>query len=149
MRVGIFLSPHAVPFSKLSEMTRECCLSRYSLLAFLCSLPYELLSRRTMKLSLILKSQIIALCLVLLSIGLLHAQGKVYLVLGSDTATWDGMDVSRFHCTYSLALFTDPGRNAYKSHGSVLSQQICRFLWPDDKIYVVDDGRQHLPIRNK
>ena len=33
-------------------------------------------------------------------------QGKVYLVLGSDTAIWDGMDVSKYHCTYNLDLFT-------------------------------------------
>jgi hypothetical protein len=39
-------------------------------------------------------------------------QGKVYLVLGSDTAIWDGMDVSRYHCTYATALFTDPSGNA-------------------------------------
>ena len=39
-------------------------------------------------------------------------QGKVYLVLGSDTAIWDGMDVAQFHCTYALSLFTDPTRNA-------------------------------------
>ncbi|MCX6134323.1 MAG: T9SS type A sorting domain-containing protein [Ignavibacteriales bacterium] len=35
-------------------------------------------------------------------------------MLGSDTATWEGMDTNVFHCTYSIALFTDPGRNAYK-----------------------------------
>jgi hypothetical protein len=39
-------------------------------------------------------------------------QGKVYLVLGSDTGIWEGMDVARFHCTYALGLFTDPARNA-------------------------------------
>jgi Secretion system C-terminal sorting domain len=39
--------------------------------------------------------------------------GKVYLVLGSDTAIWEGMDVAKYHCTYSSALYTDPSRNAY------------------------------------
>ena len=39
-------------------------------------------------------------------------QGRVYLVLGSDTGIWDGMDVSKYHCTYTLSLFTDPARNA-------------------------------------
>jgi hypothetical protein len=39
--------------------------------------------------------------------------GKVYLVLGSDTAIWEGMDVAKYHCTYSPGLYTDPSRNAY------------------------------------
>lgn len=42
----------------------------------------------------------------------LQAQGRVYLVLGSDTAIWDGMNVSRYNCTYTLTLYTDPARNA-------------------------------------
>jgi len=42
------------------------------------------------------------------------AQGKVYLVLGSDTAIWDGMDVGRYNCRYKLDLFTLPQNNAYK-----------------------------------
>ena len=57
---------------------------------------------------------LLALFVVLSSISLLRGQGKVYLVLGSDTAIWDGMDVAKFSCTYSDALFTDPSRNAYK-----------------------------------
>jgi len=57
---------------------------------------------------------LLALFIVLSSISLLRGQGKVYLVLGSDTAIWDGMDVAKFSCTYSDALFTDPSRNAYK-----------------------------------
>jgi hypothetical protein len=60
------------------------------------------------------KSLVLVLNLSFLSPGILFAQGKVYLVLGSDTATWDGMDTNKFHCTYSIALFTDPGQNAYK-----------------------------------
>ncbi len=40
------------------------------------------------------------------------SQGKVYLVLGSDTAIWEGMDVARYHCTYALTLYTDPLGNA-------------------------------------
>jgi hypothetical protein len=38
-------------------------------------------------------------------------QGKVYLVLGSDTAIWDGMSVSNFQSTYNLDLFTSPSSN--------------------------------------
>lgn len=44
----------------------------------------------------------------------LTGAGEVYLVIGSDTAIWDGMDVARYHCTYNFALYTDPARNAYK-----------------------------------
>ena len=38
----------------------------------------------------------------------------VYLVLGSDTAIWDGMSTSRHHCTYNQALYTDPSMNAFE-----------------------------------
>ncbi len=38
--------------------------------------------------------------------------GKVYLVIGSDTAIWDGMNTRRYNCTYDQSLFTDPSRNA-------------------------------------
>jgi hypothetical protein len=38
-------------------------------------------------------------------------QGKVYLVLGSDTAIWDGMDVSKYNCNYKLDLFTSINAN--------------------------------------
>lgn len=49
-----------------------------------------------------------------LPLSYLHAEGKVYLVLGSDTALWDGMDVTKYFCTYALSLFDDPGMNAHK-----------------------------------
>jgi len=48
----------------------------------------------------------------LLSSRVLFSQGNVYLVLGSDTAIWEGMDVARYNCAYALTLFTDPTRNA-------------------------------------
>lgn len=38
-------------------------------------------------------------------------QGKVYLVIGSDTAIWNNMSVSKFNCTYNLDLFTAPASN--------------------------------------
>lgn len=38
----------------------------------------------------------------------------VYLVLGSDTAIWDGMSVNRYHNTYNQALYTDPSMNTYE-----------------------------------
>jgi hypothetical protein len=43
-----------------------------------------------------------------------QGQGKVYLVLGSDTAIWDGMNTDRFNDTYVDALFTDPTYNGSK-----------------------------------
>ncbi|MFA4839672.1 MAG: T9SS type A sorting domain-containing protein [Candidatus Neomarinimicrobiota bacterium] len=46
--------------------------------------------------------------------SLFSAAGKVYLVLASDTAIWDGMDVAEFNCTYNASLYTDPNQNCYK-----------------------------------
>ena len=40
--------------------------------------------------------------------------GEVYLVLGSDTAIWDGMGTSTYNNNYNPALFTDPSANAYQ-----------------------------------
>ncbi len=52
------------------------------------------------------------LCLTLLLLSAVaFGEGEVYLVLGSDTAIWDGMDVDKYHPTYHLSLFTDPGMN--------------------------------------
>ena len=42
------------------------------------------------------------------------AQGEVYLVIGSDTGIWEGLDVNRYHHTYKLGLYTDPQANAHK-----------------------------------
>ncbi len=53
---------------------------------------------------------VVAVSLLLPSLA--SPQGTVYLVLGSDTGIWEGMDVSRYHCTYALGLFVDPARNA-------------------------------------
>ena len=44
----------------------------------------------------------------------LKSTGDVYLVLGSDTAIWDGMDVARFDCYYRDDLYTGPTQNAYQ-----------------------------------
>ncbi|KAA3610414.1 MAG: T9SS C-terminal target domain-containing protein [Calditrichaeota bacterium] len=41
------------------------------------------------------------------------SEGKVYLVLGSDTAIWTGMNTARYNNTYDQSLYTDPLRNAY------------------------------------
>jgi hypothetical protein len=52
--------------------------------------------------------------IIFIYFGIATSAGKVYLVLGSDTAIWDGMSVSRYHCTYDLSLYTNPSRNANK-----------------------------------
>ncbi|RKY55451.1 MAG: hypothetical protein DRP89_03290, partial [Candidatus Neomarinimicrobiota bacterium] len=46
--------------------------------------------------------------------SLISGTGKVYLVLGSDTAIWDGMNVGKYHCYYNIDLYTNPNQNAYK-----------------------------------
>ena len=56
---------------------------------------------------------IITIALILYTTAQLAAAGKVYLVLGSDTAIWNGMDVARYNCYYSPLLYTDPSANAY------------------------------------
>ena len=53
------------------------------------------------------------LVIIIAFYGNLFATGKVLLVLGSDTAIWDGMDVARYNCYYNPSLYTDPTRNAY------------------------------------
>ncbi len=49
--------------------------------------------------------------------------GKVYLVIGSDTAIWEGMSVGRYHCSYNIDLYTNPQRNAYKVMNPALRSQ--------------------------
>jgi len=44
----------------------------------------------------------------------LFAQGEVYIVMGSDTGIWEGLDVNRYYHNYLPGLYTDPQRNAYK-----------------------------------
>jgi hypothetical protein len=57
---------------------------------------------------------------ILISISL-FSQGKVYLVLGSDTAIWDGMNTAKYHCYYNLDLFT-----AVSSNTSVVMSESFR-----------------------
>ena len=54
----------------------------------------------------------------------LFSQGEVYLVLGSDTGIWEGLDVNRHYHTYKLGLYTDPARNAYKVMDHVFRNQM-------------------------
>ncbi|MFO7524286.1 MAG: hypothetical protein R6W68_02425, partial [Ignavibacteriaceae bacterium] len=53
----------------------------------------------------------IALSLIVLTNSFVIPQGKVYLVLGSDTAIWNSMSVSKYNSTYNLDLFTTPASN--------------------------------------
>jgi len=50
---------------------------------------------------------------ILLPMSFLDA-GNVYLVIGSDTAIWDGMNTSRYNNFYNIDLYVNPERNAYK-----------------------------------
>ena len=50
---------------------------------------------------------LIILCLT----NFTQPQNKVYLVLGSDTAIWDGMNTAKYHCYYNLDLFTAVSTN--------------------------------------
>ena len=50
---------------------------------------------------------------LIIPVTLFSTAGKVYLVIGSDTAIWEGMSVSRYICHYNIDLYTNPIRNAY------------------------------------
>ncbi|MHB1050403.1 MAG: golvesin C-terminal-like domain-containing protein [Bacteroidota bacterium] len=45
---------------------------------------------------------------------ILSAQGSVYLVLGSDTGIWDGLNPGNYINTYGLDLYDNPAFNGYK-----------------------------------
>ena len=51
-------------------------------------------------------------------------QGKILLVLGSDTAIWDGMDVAKYHCYYNFDLFTSPASNTNTVMSSSFRNQV-------------------------
>lgn len=44
----------------------------------------------------------------------IFSQGKIYFVLGSDTAIWDGMSTNKYNCYYTFDLYTNPARNTYQ-----------------------------------
>lgn len=60
-----------------------------------------------------MKSLISIFCFLITSV-IIHAQGNVYFVLGSDTAIWDVMDVAKYNCTYNYNVIPDKTRNFYK-----------------------------------
>lgn len=43
-----------------------------------------------------------------------NAQGNVYLIIGSDTAIWEGMNVDRYNCFYNYNVIPDKSRNYYE-----------------------------------
>jgi hypothetical protein len=51
---------------------------------------------------------------VILFTPALYAGGTVYLVLGSDTGIWDGMDCGRHEPHFISTLYLDPALNAFK-----------------------------------
>lgn len=51
---------------------------------------------------------------LILLCNVLSAQGSVYLVLGSDTGIWDGLNPGNYINTYGLDLYDNPAFNAYK-----------------------------------
>ena len=51
------------------------------------------------------------LTIIIFTNTLVLSQGKVYLVLGSDTAIWDVMSVTKYNSTYKLDLFTSEASN--------------------------------------
>jgi len=73
--------------------------------------------------------------------------GKLYFVLGSDTGIWEGMDVARYQCHYNPRLFTDATMNAYRVHGSCISEYHHRLLRQHIENDLVDDGWRYFPVR--
>ncbi|HCK98734.1 MAG TPA: hypothetical protein DHW42_01320, partial [Candidatus Marinimicrobia bacterium] len=54
------------------------------------------------------------LSLIIIPFTQLSSTGKVYLVVGSDTAIWDGLSISQYDNRYFKGhLYADPSGNAY------------------------------------
>lgn len=51
---------------------------------------------------------------IFIPISSLLSQGQVYIVLGSDTGIWDGLNTDTYHDFYRFDLYTNPLQNAYK-----------------------------------
>ncbi|HEX2869104.1 MAG TPA: hypothetical protein VHO03_18830 [Ignavibacteriales bacterium] len=60
-----------------------------------------------------MKLKLLFFSFFLLCSSLMAQQGTVYLVLGSDTGTWDGLDVSNYTPYIKGDLYTVPTRNGY------------------------------------
>ncbi len=65
-----------------------------------------------------------------------NAQGNVYLIIGSDTAIWDAMDVAKYNCYYNYGVIPDKTKNyyevmqtAYRNKFSDSYGQSIKFTW--------------------
>ena len=70
------------------------------------------------------KFSIFVLLLFLCS-PVVFAQGKVYLVLGSDTGIWSGASTSTLHCYYNHDLYSDPSGNTYAVMDQTFREKIA------------------------
>ncbi len=61
-----------------------------------------------------MKTLLISALLFFLNFTNIFAGGVVYLVLGSDTAIWNGMNTGKHDNYYNIDLYVNPDRNAYK-----------------------------------
>jgi len=46
--------------------------------------------------------------------NLIYSQGNVYLIIGSDTAIWEGMSISKYNCYYNYDVIPDNTRNYFE-----------------------------------
>jgi hypothetical protein len=61
-----------------------------------------------------MRKLIFILFLFILPEFIVNAQGNVYLIIGSDTAIWEGMNVDRYNCFYNYNVIPDKSRNYYE-----------------------------------
>jgi hypothetical protein len=66
----------------------------------------------------------IAIWLMFTALGKSQDTTEVLLVLGSDTALWDGMGTDSFHDHYNPQLYVDPSQNSYKVMDAAWRQKI-------------------------
>lgn len=52
--------------------------------------------------------------LIIIPFSCEKAQGNVYLIIGSDTAIWEGMNVDKYECYYNYNVIPDNTRNYFK-----------------------------------
>ena len=65
------------------------------------------------------------LAIILFSFVFSQQKGKVYLVPGSDTSIWDGLDVNRYDGRlYNAALYADPSMNGYAAMDTSFRNQL-------------------------
>ncbi|MEN8193169.1 MAG: T9SS type A sorting domain-containing protein [Bacteroidota bacterium] len=62
----------------------------------------------------LIKKSILVLFILLGILSNIYAGGVVYLVIGSDTAIWAGMNTAKHDNYYDIDLYINPNRNAYQ-----------------------------------